>query len=392
MNNFPDSNSIIWQTVKLLCTTAIKGLSDCYCKKDPFEQDLYFDTQQSRLNMASNLRYITIAQIGIKHWLKFHANNDTPLPDLWKYLSSKSWENANAGDLGLAIWASVESNEDNCKSFVSKLVNNWTRLHQTCNAVELAWVVQGMVRFLQTQRTTDEAIDLLKDAHCRLMGLYKEDSGLFARHSRKRFKEAISRNIACFADQVYPILAMSCYAQYFNDSKSLDAAVAVADTICRLQGPQGQWWWHYDVNRATVAEEYPVFSVHQHAMAPMALLAVDEVAGTNHTANIEKGLGWLNKNNELNEPMILPENGIIWRDIHRREIKKTYRLVRGILTTAGLTTAHCLTGKNLFGFVVNRECRPYCLGWLLYAWANWLASPHGSQNDVANKQESITYS
>jgi hypothetical protein len=67
--------------------------------------------------------------------------------------------------------------------------------------------------------------------------------------------------------------------------------------------------------------------------------------------------------------MIEPEQGIIWRDIHRREIFKMFRLIRSFLITMGLTGAHQLSGKNLFGYVVNRECRPYELGWLLYAWA-----------------------
>ena len=43
-----------------------------------------------------------------------------------------------------------------------------------------------------------------------------------------------------------------------------------ASASCRV--PHGQWWWHYDVRDGSVVERYPVYSVHQHAMAPMALL------------------------------------------------------------------------------------------------------------------------
>jgi hypothetical protein len=31
-----------------------------------------------------------------------------------------------------------------------------------------------------------------------------------------------------------------------------------------------------------------------------------------------------------------------------------------------------LAGTNLFGYGVNEECRPYHLGWILYAWAGHL--------------------
>ena len=151
----------------------------------------------------------------------------------------------------------------------------------------------------------------------------------------------------------------------------------VADTICRLQGAGGQWWWHYDVRTGAVVEEYPVFAVHQDGMAPMALLAIDELTGTDHSLCIERGLQWLSGSNELNEAMIVPEAGVVWRDIHRREPGKMYRLARGMMITAGLNKAHRLAGGNVFGYVVNRECRPYHLGWILYAWSGRIPKSRG---------------
>lgn len=370
--NVPKLSSKSWKNIELLCATAKMGLADCYSKTDFLRPSLSFNKDEIRLSMASNLRYIIIAQIGIKHWLRFYRNDNPPLPDLWEYIAAKCQEIDNAGDLGLAIWANVESGKPNCKTFVEKLVNNWVRLRQGCNAVELAWIVQGLVRFLQSQPMTNEVTDVLKDAHGTLMSLYCHDSGLFARHDRKGLKEVISRHIACFADQVYPILALANYGQHFRNDQSLNAAVAVAEAICRLQGPNGQWWWHYNVKTGTVAEEYPVFSVHQDSMAPMALLATDKVAGTDHSAHIEKGLSWLMGCNELNEIMVVPPQGIIRRDIHRRELSKMYRLTRGVLAAAECHRAHSLAGKNLFGHAINGECRPYHLGWVLYAWSDYL--------------------
>jgi hypothetical protein len=67
--------------------------------------------------------------------------------------------------------------------------------------------------------------------------------------------------------------------------------------------------------------------------------------------------------------MIVPQENIVWRDVHRREIHKMYRLVRGALIAGRLHRVHRLAGKNLFGYAINKECRPYELGWILYAWA-----------------------
>jgi hypothetical protein len=386
MSDFLRSNPKNLQIVELLCTTAQKGLADCYSGTDLSGQGIEFDNRPRPLSMALNLRYVMIAQIGIKRWLRFYGNNDPALPDLGKYISTRIHQINRAGDIGLAIWADAKSSSFDCGSLVKRLVNNRVRLWRDCDAVELAWVLQAMVNLVQNQSVTDEIYDLLKDVRDRLLDLHCS-SGLFARHNRGGFKAMVSRRVASFADQVYPILALADYGRYFNDPLSVDVAVLAADTICRLQGADGQWWWHYDVKTATVAEEYPVFSVHQDAMAPMALLAVDEAAATDHSSYIEKGLRWLNGQNELCEKMIKPDKGVIWRDIHRREIGKMYRWVRDGLIAGGLRKAHQLAGRNLFGFSVNRQCRPYHLGWILYAWAGRLPAPTGLLQDSGKKEK-----
>lgn len=379
----PELESKSQQIIRSLCATAKKGLADCYCETGWLKNSHHFNSKLAALSMALNLRYVIIAQIGIRRWLRFHSDNET-LPDFWEYIHLKSSQINSAGDLGLVIWAAVESGVDEYKSFVGKLVNNWAGLRQTCSAIELAWVIQGLVMLRRRQPVINKTACVLEDAYGRLMSLYCDDAGLFARHSRTGLGEAVSRGIACFADQVYPILALANYGRDLQDDKSIDVAVRVARTMCQLQGPKGQWWWHYDVKRARVAEEYPVFSVHQGAMAPMALLAIDKTAGTNHSSHIERGLMWIEACNELQMRMIVPQRGVIWRDIHRREIGKMYRLARGALSAGGWDTAHRLAGRNLFGYVVNKQCRPYHLGWVLYAWAGHLSALNASpQNDCS---------
>ena len=68
---------------------------------------------------------------------------------------------------------------------------------------------------------------------------------------------------------------------------------ACADRLVARQGAHGQWWWHYDWRYGTVVERYPVYSVHQHAMAPMALMELREAGGPDHRAAVAAGLGWL---------------------------------------------------------------------------------------------------
>ncbi len=93
-------------------------------------------------------------------------------------------------------------------------------------------------------------------------------------------------HVGSFADQIYPVQALARLHASADDPAALGAAEKVARLICRAQGRDGQWWWHYDARTGRVVERYPVYSVHQHAMAPMALLDLAEAGGYCHLGAI----------------------------------------------------------------------------------------------------------
>ena len=127
----------------------------------------------------------------------------------------------------------------------------------------------------------------------------------------------------------------------------------------------GQWWWHYDASSGQVADGYPVFSVHQHAMGPMALFKLGEVLHRDFDDWIYKGVRWINSNNELEFDMEDDSRKLIWRCIFRarRSLKRYLKAGFGFQTEA---TQH----ENPTDLKVLYECRPYELGWLLYAFAD----------------------
>jgi hypothetical protein len=366
-----DSAIMVRSLTESICAIAKSGLWKCYPDKDdklPFS--LVEDKKKVIKPVGKSIRYALISQIGISRWLRSQSDDRASLPDLWPRILACVDDINHIGDFALLLWAAAESGRDDCSKFAGMLVQHWPDGQQTCNAVELGWIVQSLVRLSEVAGLNSDVSEVLKAARKKLLALYNPSSRLFARHNRHGFTELLSRRVACFADQVYPMVALANYGRNFNDTESIDAAVAVADTICWLQGPMGQWWWHYDVQTGKIAEEYPVFSVHQHGMAPMALLTVDQTAGTDHSKYIEAGLMWLTGQNELNLTMMQPAQGVIWRDIQRREICKMFRFVRGGMALLGWDSIHRLAGKQWFGYVVNDECRPYELGWILYAWAS----------------------
>ena len=367
----PQTDTNYTQIVESICNAAKLGLNGCYI--DPFKQ-LPYTTRlgggQVQL-VGTSLRYAAISQIGISRWLNYHAEDKRSLPNLWPAIEKRISEIQHIGDAALVLWAAIESRESNSDRFVDVLLSLWPHQRDLCNAVELGWVVQAAVLSSKYENghLANKIRPLLDDAYSHLKSLYCSQYGLFRRHNRKgRFE--VGRTVSCFADQIYPIIAMSSYGAAFNDDWSIRCAASVEESICKFQGPLGQWMWHYDVDSGKICEEYPIFSVHQDAMAPMAILAADKVSGADHTKNIELGMRWLWGQNELKENLIVPEKGIIWRDIERRELPKFSRFARSACCVLQADKLHRLLGKPIWGFKVNPECRPYHLGWILYAWAD----------------------
>jgi exopolysaccharide biosynthesis WecB/TagA/CpsF family protein len=385
------SNLVVDDFRKALCDTARTGLVRLY-SNDTLPYTVRDKGNREYTLEGFSVRYAAISQIGIMRWLRYHPNEKPYLPDLWPRILAQVNDVNHVGDFALLLWAAAESGRDDCDKFAKMVVQRWPDSHQMCNAVELGWIVQSLVRLSEIVDLGADARAVLNAAHDKMLSLFNPISRLFARHDRTGLTEMLSRRVACFADQVYPMLALANYGRCFNDSRSTDIAVAAADTISRLQGPEGQWWWHYDVKAGKVAEEYPVFSVHQHGMAPMALLAVDEAAGTDHTKYIEAGLIWLTGRNELDLTMIQQEQGVVWRDIHRREVGKIFRFVRGGLSLAGWDWLNRRLGRRWFGYIINRECRPYELGWLLYAWAAQPLGPASRFTPATNLNDTIVTS
>ncbi len=358
--------------VETLTATALNGLSRDYrhCPQE-FHHTVRHDPQGRPRPYGYNLRYGAISQIGVSRWRAAHPAEPTPLPDLWHKAVARLDAIDDLGDAALWVWAWGEGGQDGADLFIDRLVRLWRSRGQRCNAVEFAWVLLACLAVHERYPAHRARIEgVMREADAQLRPLFCASCRLVCRHARPGWIDGLGRRIACFADQVYPILAYSRYGAIFEDRQALNLARCVVETLCQLQGPLGQWWWHYNTATGRISEEYPVFSVHQEAMAPMALLAYDRATGQNHRDAIDRGLAWLTGKNELREDLIHPEEGIIWRDVEKREPRKAARIIRGVSSAAGLTTLHRWTQKCCLGLRLNRECRPYELGWILYAWAD----------------------
>jgi hypothetical protein len=276
----------------------------------------------------------------------------------------------SVGDAALAVWLTAATGHDGLTRALGWL-DALDAGPSTQYVVELAWAVSALV----AARGTVDVEQQLSWARSRLLNA--QGTALFGHVTGPGLGSRLRRHVGCFADQVYPIQALARLHASAADPIALAAAERCAQRIVALQGPAGQWWWHYDIRTGGVVEGYPVYSVHQHAMAPMALLDLAEAGGEVELGAIPRGLAWLTAAPETGEALILDGPGLTVRKVGRRDPRKLVRAARAVATSLRPDTRLPGLDRIWPPTTVDRECRPYEFGWLLDCWLGGLDRPDG---------------
>jgi len=264
------------------------------------------------------------------------------------------------GDTALLSWAAAEAGHSELPHALARLAE-LDRKPRPLDVVSAAWVVSALV----AARHRADVEEHLAAARKRLLAA----RGEFAYpHTTGPAAPWYRAHVGSFADQVYPIQALARLHASSADPEALAAANEVARVICDAQGPAGQWWWHYDSRTGGVVEGYPVYTVHQHAMAPMALLDLADADGEPHLDNICRGLRWLAAPPEADVQLVLDDPPITWRKVARGDQRKLVRGLRAATTRLHPGTRIQALDRMYPPGVVDHECRPYELGWLLMTW------------------------
>jgi hypothetical protein len=361
------------ELVDRLLSLALRGIAKSY---QPATHDVVFTRRcvgVEHLRVVpegSSLRYTAMVALGMHRLPESDqraALAGLSARELAAGLVDRCASGADLGDIAVVCWAAAETGAANAPDSLDRLLAALTD-EVPLPTVHAAWALTALVA-ARRLGATKAAADRLRD---RLIASRRTDRALFG-HATEG-----GRFVGCFADQVYPIQALARFAQVYGDATALDAANACADQICELQGADGQWWWHYDSRTDRVLEGYPVYSVHQHAMAPMALHDLRAAGGHDHAESIELGLSWLESTPERAVTLIDDEHAAVWRKIARREFpRKSVRAAKASVRRVLPGAEFSLLDRATPPLAVDWECRPYELGWLLYAWTGREGVPDG---------------
>lgn len=274
----------------------------------------------------------------------------------------------NLGDAALITWAAAETGHPDLDRGLHRLaeLEGALRPGDPVYTVEASWALAALVAAKRAGGDGPRLGDRLGHARERLLTGLGDD---------RLYRHVLGpaswyrAHVGCFADQVYPLQALARLHAHTGDEAALRAAERIASGICEAQGPEGQWWWHYDARSGAVVEGYPVYSVHQLSMAPMALLDLADAGGTPYMKEIALGLHWMTSRPEIDDELIVEELDLTWRKAARADPKKIVRGVRAVATAINQGSRIGVLDRIYPPLAVDRECRPYELGWLLYAWA-----------------------
>ena len=302
-----------------------------------------------------SLRYTVMTEIGLRR--ASAAGMEHPF-DLEKVrdatLAELGSPELRPGDFGLLLWADSLAPRGHADEFQALLRASLAQQGGLAarEGMEVAWIVQGLALSSLHGDLLDEALGVLLESNAAPSGLlYHYGPG----SRRRRFPN--------FATQIYGVLALATADRLGLDERAGPAARRLADRLLELQLPDGGWPWLFDADRGTVVERYEVYSVHQHGMAPMALLELDD---PRYAEAASRGVDWLHGQNDLGIEFADAKERLIYRSIRRR------RPVDRIAIAANLAGS-ALAGRSLIrgprALELHAVGRPYELGWLLEAWA-----------------------
>jgi hypothetical protein len=330
-------------------------------------------TERGLVREGLSPRYTIMTLLGLRELEQTGATSPFDTCAIYEALARNTSWIRSVGDLGLTIWVTAVFAPDQLEALFRR-VDLETALHRYPDArhartTELAWFLAGLAHAANSssKRATD-LTDLAVETYQR-MEQNQGEYGFFRHMAETKSVAGILRGrIGSFADQIYPVYAMSKFATAFDVEEPLDSALECASALCNAQGGLGQWWWLYDSRTGRVSSRYPVYSVHQQGMAPMALFAVEEASQQSFKESIYKGLRWIYKSNELSADMRDLDQNLIWRCILPKRTRTKYWDT--MLSVLRPPKENAPTGP----LEILYEDRPYELGWLLYAFAKIAAA------------------
>jgi len=353
------------QEVSALCSFAAKALLALFDRtKMLFSQRITLREGGFRREVASPRRTV-VALLGLKCLSDSGQRQPFDLASIENAVfQDKSWIEG-VGDLGVLIRFAAEYNPDRLASLadhfdLATALNSFPDGREARTAALSCFLAGISHAKLSSPDSLPDLTDMAVDTY-RLLQENQGPGGIFADAGLPGLlQQPFSNRFGTIADQMHAVYALTTFARAFGIEEPLADALNCANTIRALQGDKGQWWFLYDKRSSQIVNRYPVRSICQNGMAPMALLALAEATGQNFDDAICTGLSWVAGANELAVDLRDWQHGVIWDSIEPRSRITNF-------CDSALNLIHCSRKSPDENLRVRFEARPDHFGWLLYA-------------------------
>lgn len=262
------------------------------------------------------------------------------------------------GELGLALWSESRAGGEAIGEIDGLIRRSTVRGFEKIPVEQLAWLATGLSE--SAVLTGDPDQGLIEDVKSELTGRITP-AGLARDVHVHRLGTA-----APVASQFHLLHAL-CQMVRAGDEELREPADRLAGALLGLQREDGAWPGLIDPVRSAAAVIYPILTVTQLAIAPIALRAASELGlVSDFEGAINGSMKWAEGGNALGLDLVHEADARIDRGILPR--RKPGALGRGISSAARRITgqAHEPDARQL---IIDPATSSEDLGWTLEAWA-----------------------
>jgi hypothetical protein len=297
-----------------------------------------------------------------------------------QFLAAYEAQIASGGDLGLllVLLAGCDPSHPAVERALARIESVAARADaaRALDMQELSWMLWGASAWSSQPRARALAERLFELA---AEGFVVRETGL-PRHSTRSYRA----HTVSFGSIVYFLRAMHEHGTTSGEPRARELFAECLRTVLALQEQDGGWPWMIDVRTAVPIDVYPIFTVHQDSMAMLFLFPARDYGIAGVEQAIERSFRWNLGCNELHSA-ILVERPYAWfyRSIERCERwPRARRYLRGLGPRA---RTHPGRSREVR---LNRECRSYHPGWILYAWSAYAQTPQLAGGQAASTARS----
>lgn len=297
----------------------------------------------------SSIQASAVVLIGLARADEFSIDHGFSLGSLRTgLLNSIGLAGVSPGELGLSLWAEAVADGSANHEILTEIQRRLPLDPVRLPLEEHAWLVSGLAE-------ADVDADLLGEFTLSLEARAGK-SGLLSDSHRR-----IAGGLGMVGSQMHAGIALSKAAAVGAGEDARAIVERLARALTEMQRTDGAWPGVIDSRRGQAAEIYPIFTVNQVALAPLAFRGIsDEIEGS-----IQRGIEWARGQNVLGFDLIHPretrvDHGIVPRrhaGSLARGVGQATRLIRG--------EPRSLEPDDL---ILDPHVSAEDLGWILEAW------------------------